>query len=63
MKTWEMEASHKKNMSQWTTIDHENYCMQSNGGKILDGKTVFKIGNYNALMKDCAAYQKCEYLK
>lgn len=58
VKTWEMEASHKKNMSQWTTIDRENYCMQVNGGVTLDGTEVFEIGNYNALMKECPAYQK-----
>ena len=61
VKTWEMEASHKKNMSQWTTIDYENYCTQSNGGCVVDGVTAYEIGNYNALMKDCPAYQKCKY--
>lgn len=58
VKTWEMEASHKKNMSQWTTIDYDNYSIQSNGGCVVDGVTAYEIGNYNALMKDCPAYQK-----
>ena len=61
VKTWEMEASHKKNISQWTTIDHGKYCVQSNGGVILDGVKVFEIGNYNALLKGCPAYEKCKF--
>ena len=59
VKTWECEASHKADMSQWTTIDAENYKVQVNNGDILDGKIAFEIGNYNAIMKDCPAYQKC----
>ena len=62
VKTWEMEASHKKNISQWTTIDHGNYCMQTNGGEVLDGVKAFEIGNYNALLKGCPAYEKCKYI-
>ena len=60
VKTWEMEASHKKNILQWTTIDHGDYCMQTNGGEILDGVKAFEIGNYNALLKGCPAYEKCK---
>ena len=56
-----MEASHKKNISQWTTIDHGNYCVQTNGGEILDGVKAFEIGNYNALLKGCPEYAKCEF--
>lgn len=61
VKTWECEASHKADMSQWTTIDAENYKVQVNNGEILDGEKAFEIGNYNAVMKDCPAYQKCKY--
>ena len=32
VKTWEMEASHKPDMTQWRTIDLSNYCVQ---GSIL----------------------------
>ena len=46
-------------MAQWTTIDHENYCVQTNGGEVLDGVKAFEIGNYNALLKGCPAYEKC----
>ena len=61
VKTWEMESSHKMNISQWTTIDHGNYKVQSNGGEVLDGVKAFEIGNYNALLKGCPAYEKCKY--
>jgi hypothetical protein len=61
VKTWEMEASHKKNISQWTTIEHGTYCVQTNGGEVVDGVKAFEIGNYNALFKGCPAYEKCKY--
>ena len=61
MKTWEMEASHKVDINQWKTIVHEKYCVQTNGGPVLDGKVAAEIGNYNALMLESEAYQKCKY--
>ena len=60
VKTWECEASHKADMNQWTTIDPEKYKVQVNNGEILDGEKAFEMGNYNAIMKDCPAYQKCK---
>ena len=60
VKTWEMEATHKKNISQWSTVDHDHYCIQTNGGTLLEGTVAMKVGNYNALMVDCPAYQKCK---
>ena len=47
-------------MNQWTTIDPEKYKVQVNNGEIIDGKKAFKMGNYNFIMKDCPAYQKCK---
>ena len=47
-------------MNQWTSIDNKNYQVQVNNGPIADGKLVAKMGNYNALMSGCPAYQKCE---
>ena len=55
-----MEASHKVDISQWKTIDHDKYCVQTNGGPVLDGKLAAEIGNYNALMLESEAYQKCK---
>lgn len=57
VKTWEMEATHKLDMSQWRTVDPDDYFLQTNGGELIDGKDVFKIGNYNALMVDSKVYQ------
>ena len=58
VKTWECEVSHKADLEQWTSIDPEKYEVQVNNGPIMAGKIAFVIGNYNALMRDCSAYQK-----
>lgn len=58
VKTWEMEATHKPVFEQWTTVDYNNYTVQVNGIDEIEGKVAMKIGNYNALMKHCPAYQK-----
>jgi len=58
VKTWESQASHYKDFSQWTTVDTEEYKVQVNGGEWMEGSEAFEIGNYNALMKDCPAYNK-----
>ena len=55
-----MQASHFKNFDQWNTIDHDNYKVAVNGGEVVDGKVAYEIGNYNALLADCPAYQKCK---
>ena len=60
VKTWETQASHFKDFSQWTTIDHENYTIQVNGEEEMEGTVAYEIGNYNALMQNCPAYQKCK---
>ena len=62
VKTWEAQASHYINFTQWTTIDHSNYNVSSNGGDIIPGKTAYEIGNYNFLMGQCPVYKKCKYL-
>jgi hypothetical protein len=53
VKTWEMEASHKKDFSQWTTVDHANYKIRANGGKFFSGEESKEKGNYNVLLVDC----------
>ena len=60
VKKWEMQASHFKDFSQWSEIDHDNYKVSVNGGDIVDGSVAYEIGNYNALMADCPAYKKCK---
>ena len=63
VKTWEMEASHKVDHSQWTTINHDDYTVQTNGGKILEGTWAKTEGNYNALMVESPTYQSCKMKK
>ena len=60
VKTWETQASHFKDFSQWTTIDHDNYVVKANDQEEMDGTVAYEIGNYNALMQNCPAYKKCE---
>ena len=61
VKTWESEASHKVDLNQWTSIDVDNYTVQVNNGPILEGKKAFEMGNYNAIMRECPMYQKCNF--
>ncbi len=62
VKTWEMEASHKSDFLQWKTVDHEKYCLQMNGGRLVEANEATTMGNYNALMLDSKEYQKCKNL-
>jgi len=50
VKTWEFEASHKSDINQWKTIDLDKYCIQTNGGPVIEGRKAAEIGNYNALL-------------
>ncbi|CAG0888337.1 unnamed protein product [Cyprideis torosa] len=53
IKTWEMEASHKINFRQWTTVDHDVYSVQANGGRIYRSEECCQMGNYNVLLDNC----------
>jgi len=55
-----MEASYKLDFGQWKTVDHEKYCLQMNGGRIIEANEATTMGNYNALMLDSKEYQKCK---
>ena len=61
VKSWESEASHKADLSQWKTIDHDNYCISVNGGETMPGCEAKELGNYNVLMKQCPRYNKSKY--
>ena len=61
VKTWETQASHFKNFSQWDTVDHDKYTVKTNNEEEMDGKIAYEIGNYNALMQTCPAYNKCKF--
>jgi hypothetical protein len=53
VKTWEMEATHKTDFSQWTTVNQDTYCVAANGGEVVPGIDAKKQGNYNWLMDGC----------
>eukprot|EP00088_Acartia_fossae_P023296 TRINITY_DN24345_c0_g1_i1.p1 TRINITY_DN24345_c0_g1~~TRINITY_DN24345_c0_g1_i1.p1 ORF type:complete len:269 (-),score=22.49 TRINITY_DN24345_c0_g1_i1:170-976(-) len=53
VKTWEMEASHKTDFNQWTTVDHENYQVSANGHPFIPGDRAKEMGNYNWLLAPC----------
>ena len=50
VKTWEMEASHKRDPAQWQTIDLDNFQMSSNGSIPIKPPKIFEMGNYNVLL-------------
>lgn len=52
VKTWEMEASHKKNVKQWKTIDQTDAFVgfSANGWKNYGRDEMIEAGNYNVLM-------------
>ncbi|CRK98758.1 CLUMA_CG012009, isoform B [Clunio marinus] len=52
VKTWEMEASHKKNPNQWKTIIQDKYNVQTNNGRVINLDEAFERGNYNVLMDE-----------
>ena len=49
VKTWEMEASHKIDYKQWETVDHENYSIKGNAGKV--SITDCCLGIYNMVLE------------
>jgi len=53
VKTWEMEASHKKDFNQWSTVEQESYVVACNGSPEIPGEQVKEMGNYNALLGGC----------
>ena len=60
VKTWEFEASHKSDINQWKTINLDEYCIQTNGGPVIEGRKAAEIGNYNALLIGSETYQNCK---
>jgi hypothetical protein len=50
VKNWEVEASFKPNLSDWRTIDHENYSFSINGGAPQSAEHMLKVGTYNAII-------------
>ena len=51
VKTWEMEMSHKMDLSQWKTTETD-FKLSANGGRVFVGEDAKGAGNYIALMDD-----------
>lgn len=43
VKNWEIEASHKMDVSQWRTVDPEKYTFAINGGPPQDAEHMLKV--------------------
>ena len=59
VKTWEMEASHKLDVTQWKMIDDPNsYEVEVNGCDRVAGSEAGEMGNYKVLMRHCPLYKE-----
>lgn len=43
IKNWEVEASHKLDVSEWRTVDSKAYKFACNGGAFQDGEHMLKV--------------------
>lgn len=50
VKNWEVEASFKPVLSDWRTIDHENYSFAINSSEPEGAEAMLKVGTYNAII-------------
>ncbi|OCK80062.1 hypothetical protein K432DRAFT_426015 [Lepidopterella palustris CBS 459.81] len=50
VKNWEVEASFKPDLSDWRTVDRNNYSFAINGGPAQDAEHMLKVGTYNAII-------------
>ncbi|KAF2207493.1 hypothetical protein CERZMDRAFT_51164 [Cercospora zeae-maydis SCOH1-5] len=50
VKNWEVEASFKPRLSDWRTVDHENYSFAMGGGPPQSAEHMIKVGTYNGII-------------
>ncbi|KAK7927935.1 pathogen-related protein [Apiospora marii] len=50
VKNWEIEASFKKNLRDWRTVDPDTYTFSVNGGPPQPAAYMLKVGTYNAII-------------
>lgn len=43
VKNWEVEASHKLDVSEWRTVDPNHYTFSVNGGPPQDAQHMLKV--------------------
>lgn len=60
VKTFEMEATHKTNPSQWMSVVTDKFRMSSNGGKEYTAEDIIEQGTYNLFLNDSKHYQSSQ---
>lgn len=60
VKTFEMEATHKVNPSQWMSVVQDKFTMSTNGGKEYTAEDIIEEGTYNLFLKDSEHYQSSQ---
>jgi hypothetical protein len=56
VKNWEIEASFKTRLSEWRTIDLDNYTFAINGGPPQGAEYMLRVGTYNAIIAPNSFY-------
>lgn len=56
VKNWEIEASFKKDLKDWRTVDTSNYTFSVNGGPPQTGEHMLQVGTYNAIIESNEFY-------
>lgn len=51
VKNWEIEASFKKELKDWRTVDPLEYTFSVNGGPPQSAEHMLEVGTYNALIE------------
>ncbi|KAL9059353.1 MAG: hypothetical protein Q9162_001222 [Coniocarpon cinnabarinum] len=61
VKNWEVEASFKTKLSDWRTINPDEYSFSINGRDPQTGEEMLKIGTYNAIIQPGNEYYSPEH--
>ncbi|EJT75113.1 hypothetical protein GGTG_08951 [Gaeumannomyces tritici R3-111a-1] len=56
VKNWEIEASFKKDLKDWRTVDPLEYTFSVNGGPPQSGEHMLQVGTYNAIIESNEYY-------
>lgn len=61
VKNWEVEASFKTKLSEWRTINPEEYSFSINGREPQTGDDMLRLGTYNAIIQPGNEYYDPKY--
>ncbi|KAI1415435.1 hypothetical protein F5Y13DRAFT_156005 [Hypoxylon sp. FL1857] len=56
VKNWEIEASFKRRLSDWRTIDPETFTFSVNNLEPCSAEHMLRVGTYNAIIAPCEYY-------